>query len=443
MSNSDLMPYCEACRLSKLDSDRMGRQSGAQQPKKHEPKPKSRRGGTPTTDAKSRNGEVPSSRNSAPADVKRRPAVPDDGKTLKTCPICMEDKHKSVCWRREACGCVACFDDLFMHFSTSLDQKGNLPRCICNEVLTGVEYTKFLEACTAHKIARLSAPQDKKAFVEQTKCLHEKFLKLSQRIDVNALTGGVACPGVDCKMVVVRRADNIAECVVCSECGNDHCSLCRSHPFHYTIGCKDVAKVRASYADWVARGRRAYLERMAALDDDYKRKLADFNAERARHQGETKRLQAIAERFKQDEAWKAANCRLCPSCERVIEKIDGCNAMVCGRNYHGGGTQDGCGHNFNWTAAPPYQGADVKARQIEFKKLKPQAAVHKWTEANGEPTLCEICKSQVAGIKLQCVNCPFFVCCAACEPGALGHRETPAGHTQQHVFQLFEPPTTV
>ncbi len=39
------------------------------------------------------------------------------------------------------------------------------------------------------------------------------------------------------------------------------------------------------------------------------------------------------------QAWKAKNLRLCPHCGRPVERIDGCNSMVCGRDAQdkGGG----------------------------------------------------------------------------------------------------------
>lgn len=40
--------------------------------------------------------------------------------------------------------------------------------------------------------------------------------------------------------------------------------------------------------------------------------------------------------------------------------------MVCGRNWHGGNTQDGCGGEFDWADARPYAGK-VEARTVRIK----------------------------------------------------------------------------
>jgi hypothetical protein len=52
---------------------------------------------------------------------------------------------------------------------------------------------------------------------------------------------------------------------------------------------------------------------------------------------------------------EAENVRTCPFCSRMIEKIDGCRSVVCGRDYHGGNIQSGCGKSFDFYTAPRYK----------------------------------------------------------------------------------------
>ena len=35
------------------------------------------------------------------------------------------------------------------------------------------------------------------------------------------------------------------------------------------------------------------------------------------------------------------NLRCCPKCGRPIEKLEGCDSMKCGKDYHGGNNQKG------------------------------------------------------------------------------------------------------
>ena len=68
------------------------------------------------------------------------------------------------------------------------------------------------------------------------------------------------------------------------------------------------------------------------------------------------------EEYEKMEKWKEENCKLCPNCGRVIEKLEGCDAMKCGTDYHGGSVQNGCGADFTWSTAQKYkrnQGTDA------------------------------------------------------------------------------------
>ena len=44
-----------------------------------------------------------------------------------------------------------------------------------------------------------------------------------------------------------------------------------------------------------------------------------------------------------DERYKAQNCRRCPSCKRVVQRLEGCDAMFCEQDADGGHVQSGCG----------------------------------------------------------------------------------------------------
>ena len=53
------------------------------------------------------------------------------------------------------------------------------------------------------------------------------------------------------------------------------------------------------------------------------------------------------------EVWKEKHCRRCPYCRRVVEKMDGCDIMMCGSDAHGGNQQRGCGKQFIWSEGQP------------------------------------------------------------------------------------------
>ena len=58
----------------------------------------------------------------------------------------------------------------------------------------------------------------------------------------------------------------------------------------------------------------------------------------------------------EDEEEKEKTFRMCPVCRRTVQKIEGCNSMVCGRDYHSGEEiREGCGHAFSYERAPRYK----------------------------------------------------------------------------------------
>ena len=66
--------------------------------------------------------------------------------------------------------------------------------------------------------------------------------------------------------------------------------------------------------------------------------------------------------------------RQCPNCRRMIQKIDGCNSMRCGENFHGGNRQYGCGTTFDFTNAPRYrskvQNIDQMIRELSVPNVR-------------------------------------------------------------------------
>jgi hypothetical protein len=127
---------------------------------------------------------------------------------------------------------------------------------------------------------------------------------------------------------------------------------------------------------------------------------------------------------------QAGRMRHCPHCRRVVERIDGCSSMVCGRNYHGGGQQNGCGQGFNWEHAPRYQ-ADIGHRPDvpAFAAAEPQrAAVKQHMVSEGVPLRCSECGDAVVGPLANCINCPSHDRCVRCQ--------TSVPHPPNHVFRI-------
>ena len=149
-----------------------------------------------------------------------------------------------------------------------------------------------------------------------------------------------------------------------------------------------------------------------------------------------------------DEEWKEKNCKRCPRCSFVVNKLDGCDEMICGKDYHGNVVQGGCGRHFHWTnTATPYvadtghhpQVVDFAAAAPEQEKeMKPKFA------SDGSLLLCSDCSDQIRGPHAVCLNCPNWggsregvhQVCIKCQHGsAEGHSYF--AHLPSHVCRIF------
>ncbi len=126
--------------------------------------------------------------------------------------------------------------------------------------------------------------------------------------------------------------------------------------------------------------RGNYWQARAQQDATFRAQLEDFQRQTAANAQRNEELRQRYQELLADETYKAQNCRLCPKCGRVVQHLSGCDLMVCGRNYHGGDDQSGCGHGFNFSQAPPYAPiANTGPQQVRSNAVAPaqqQAVVH-------------------------------------------------------------------
>jgi hypothetical protein len=167
--------------------------------------------------------------------------------------------------------------------------------------------------------------------------------------------------------------------------------------------------------------------------------LDELSSKKAEQERMLEEAEARKREFAEMETWKARNCKCCPHCRRVINKVDGCDAMVCGRNYHGGDAQDGCGKDFHWSAAPPYtpQTADhIPKVKVEDLGPGPAARQKMWWEC--EPGLylrCAMCKDAIEGPLFLCIDCYACCACLRCANG-LGSAAGGQHQADSHVFSI-------
>eukprot|EP00931_Biecheleriopsis_adriatica_P052611 TRINITY_DN3063_c0_g1_i3.p1 TRINITY_DN3063_c0_g1~~TRINITY_DN3063_c0_g1_i3.p1 ORF type:complete len:470 (-),score=45.22 TRINITY_DN3063_c0_g1_i3:526-1935(-) len=160
----------------------------------------------------------------------------------------------------------------------------------------------------------------------------------------------VHCRKDGCSNVMLVPQSDCRECFACPCGAPSFCTKCGETPYHYHADCKHVNELRRVWFNWVGDARI-------------------FRKKQAEAYAELQKRMSVCAIFNRDEMWKMQHCRLCPRCNRVVEKIDGCNSMKCGENFHGGDRQQGCGFKFDWNDAVLYT-----PKLSTVKPLKPRPA---------------------------------------------------------------------
>ena len=232
---------------------------------------------------------------------------------------------------------------------------------------------------------------------------NEMIEKYAQQILIRCvknIPGIIACPTPGCKNWIEPSDMTRKERCRCQACGAVFCSLCKG-PYHYHCTCSEVRQYQAQWMEWVTSGRMRY-------NHDKAEAVAKINA--AREELDKKNAE-VMKRYRDmlaDEEFKMANGRYCPKCHRVIIKEGGCDSMICGRNWHGGNIQDGCGHHFNWSQAEPYHSTVPKPEEGKLTIEIPDIA----REAVHIGVTCDLCHLEIKFVQIHLgfngLACFFF-----------------------------------
>eukprot|EP00927_Polykrikos_kofoidii_P038435 TRINITY_DN32781_c0_g1_i1.p1 TRINITY_DN32781_c0_g1~~TRINITY_DN32781_c0_g1_i1.p1 ORF type:complete len:1896 (-),score=226.58 TRINITY_DN32781_c0_g1_i1:426-5957(-) len=245
------------------------------------------------------------------------------------------------------------------------------------------------------------------------------FQQMTLRRAIESIHGHVECPNPACANFVICNVER-RTCVAC-ECGwPPFCSVCRQ-AFHFHAECSAVQPLRSRWLQWINQGR-----------SDYQGDVEVFSEAVAKHQVVVRQAFARHKELEVDEAWKVENCRICPHCFRIVQKVSGCNHMVCGRGNGDGDKQPGCGASFDWTQAPHYQPRVERCKELpelDFagSKLLGAGVKHFFVT-------CSLCHKSIRGPRFRCIHCEAFDCCVDCE------RFLSEAHTIDHVFEIILKP---
>ena len=392
-------------------------------------------------------------------------------KTCECCYPCLFDGLHSQFMLNELPRCVVCntplhqtaYDEIMAiqkaNFSSGLGDDGRLNSEICT---CGQEPASLWKGSAAQLPESLKKHTKECSFAiiqrmkDQAHDLKlQSFVSRGGDVGVGGdVTGGVfyvRCPGANCKIVfeaavkcdpATGEVTKVRHCVHCPSCATSFCPCCGASPYHYKTDCKSVKALQAGYTEWMIRGRQEFLTQRAVKDASFRKQLQEYEADKARVEAEKRQLELVAKIAADDEAWKAQHCKMCPSCGSVVEHMKGCDLMVCGRDYHGGNLQQGCGKPFEFSKAPAYRAQPVQPRQIKFDRQQPQQMVYKWPLCPGRDLPCDACNGPIIGPKWICINCPSLTICTTCEaqgPQALRQFDK---HLTGHTFMAEMPPDT-
>jgi len=152
----------------------------------------------------------------------------------------------------------------------------------------------------------------------------------------------------------INQSRKVMMRVDCPTCYASFCSSCLKFPYHFGCSCDDVLPYMRAWMEFIATGRQRYLQELAKHEEKFRQVLQEYETKRKEHEKSVKEAEDRFKEYQESETALARFCKSCPHCGCRIEKIDGCDSMMCGHDAHGRSIGLGCGKGFSWNAAPPY-----------------------------------------------------------------------------------------
>jgi len=327
-----------------------------------------------------------------------------------SCDICMDDVPENMmytCKKGHQCCCVRCMAN---HVKVAVSEKA-MAKCQHSD---GCD-CELDEADVRELVKRVNDPK------EFPMSIADEYANLILLRCLMNIPGIIACPTPGCGNWIISSDVHRAERCKCDGCCAVFCSHCRK-PYHYHCSCNDVPRFQERWIEWIRGGRDRYHK-------DKTDAVEKVNTARAEIEARNKVLMKKYQDMLADELFKQENGRYCPKCRRVVIKDGGCDSMVCGRNYHGGNTQDGCGASFDWAQAERYVSETLAKPNEEPMKIDiPDIA----RSVRHIGILCDMCHKEIRGLRFSCVHCPSCNFCEKCE------MEATVAHPRDHVFRIID-----
>jgi len=234
----------------------------------------------------------------------------------------------------------------------------------------------------------------------------------------------IGCPAPGCKNYV-EVVDKTKKLLVPCECGMKFCSICK-RDYHYEISCEELTVVHQKWVEWVTKNRTLY--HISQKNANVLR--TDYEKEKTRIDKENYAVQSVFDNLVKDEKWKEENCKVCPKCRRAVQKLEGCDKMICGRDFHGGNAQDGCGKHFDWKKAKNYTTL-IPKRPNGLIDIPPPPVPN--SIVHPSYITCDSCRERVVGLLFKCIHCSGFYLCEKCE-----FKSHPNHLCKLNIFKIIE-----
>jgi hypothetical protein len=170
-----------------------------------------------------------------------------------------------------------------------------------------------------------------------------------------ARQGAVQCIACEAFYVPARPHSLEPQKLACTvaSCRAVFCAACRQ-PYHRNSTCAEALRLSAKWVRFLQQELGPFLLAAVRVDGDKWGPVlkAHAGAKGALDEATRDGLRRFDE-LRKMELWKQTHCRRCPYCKATVEKLDGCDIMICGADAHGGNQQRGCGKQFIWTDGQP------------------------------------------------------------------------------------------
>ena len=222
----------------------------------------------------------------------------DDVKKMD-CPVCIMEVPLNDIF---VLSCVenhkVCYECLLQHSILKLNQNSPLtcPHDQCNQLIHVNELNCL--PFPSHLVKKLVDRYDKQLF--------DGYVKNTK--------GAIRCPSKNCDWVAIFDVYERLN-VRCDKCNHHFCSICNNKS-HFRVECNEIPLITQKWVAWCNVGR----ETRRREKHNFQNQVSNYEQARAANERRNQELKKNFENLKLDETYKIQNCKLCPNCNRVVQK---------------------------------------------------------------------------------------------------------------------------